>query len=78
MTAITVEERLATLETEVRNLKLYISNDVMSKINSIDMKLYDMDEAIEHRFMNVLKIYLTSFTALLGLVGTMLWLVIVR
>ena len=63
-----VEERLAKVETELKNLKSYLMKDTNADIEKLEKRLEEMDKRIASQFKLIIFIYLTTFTTIVILI----------
>lgn len=63
-----VEERLAKVETELKNLKAYLMNDTNADIEKLERRLENMEKQIRSQFRWLIGIYLTTFMAIILLI----------
>ena len=66
-----IEERVASLETEVHNLKDYMKGDMAIRIDKLCSK-------IDKRFMQMLKLYVSFIIGIIGLVGVLIVMIIIQ
>ena len=65
---MSIEERVARVETEVRNLKDYMKDDMASRIDQLCSK-------IDKRFMQMLKLYVSFILGMMGLISVLIVMV---
>lgn len=65
---MSIEERVARVETEVRNLKDYMKDDMATRIDQLCSK-------IDKRFMQMLKLYVSFILGMMGLISVLIVMV---
>ena len=65
---MSIEERVARVETEVRNLKDYMKDDMATRIDQLCTK-------IDKRFMQMLKLYVSFILGMMGLISVLIVMV---